>query len=187
MTVEARPRATGTRHFRNVLGRFATGVTVVTSVEDGRDGDPQPIGTTVNSFTSVSLDPPMVLICVGHERSIHPVIAAAGRFVVNILGEDARDLSDCFAGAPSELPREAFCNAAFRYGAGGMPILTQAIAHLVCEVERILEAGDHTIYLARVADAGMRERSGRPLLYFRGRYLRIERAEESELRGKPDA
>jgi flavin reductase (DIM6/NTAB) family NADH-FMN oxidoreductase RutF len=186
MTVEARPRPLDVAHYREVLGRFVTGVTVVTSIRDTADG-PQPIGTTVNSFTSVSLDPPMILICVGRERSIHPVIAASGRFAVNILREDAQDLSDCFSGAPSELPREAFCNATFRPTETGMPILDAAVAHLECEVDRVLEAGDHTIYLGRVIALEADDQTGMPLLYYRGRYLRIERAEASELRGKPDA
>ncbi len=182
MALETPPRAIDPIHYREVLGNFATGVTVVTAM-DGR----QPIGTTVNSFTSVSLDPPMVLICVGRERSIHPVIARTRRFAVNILREDAQDLSDCFSGAPTELPREAFCNAAHRLGESGAPILASALAHLECEVERTLEAGDHTIHLARVTDLEADDRTGLPLLYFGGRYLRIERAAASELRGKPDA
>jgi flavin reductase (DIM6/NTAB) family NADH-FMN oxidoreductase RutF len=186
MTVEVRPRRLDARRYREVLGRFATGVTVVTSVATTPDGQ-QPIGTTVNSFTSVSLDPPLVLICVGRERSIHPVIAETRRFAVNILAEDAQDLSDCFSGAPSELPREAFCNASYRLSTAGNPVLGESIAHLDCEVEQVLEAGDHTIYLARPTEVQDDDRTAMPLLYYRGRYLRIERAEESELRGKPDA
>jgi 3-hydroxy-9,10-secoandrosta-1,3,5(10)-triene-9,17-dione monooxygenase reductase component len=186
MALDTSPRTIEVERYREVLGRYATGVTVVTSINATIDGL-APIGTTVTSFTSVSLDPPMILICIGRERSIHPVIAATQRFAVNILREDAQDLSDCFSGAPSELPREAFCNAAYRLGTGTMPILEQAIAHLECEVEQVLEAGDHTIYLARVTDLQADDRTGTPLLYYRGRYLRIERAEASELRGKPDA
>ncbi len=172
--------------YRDVLGRFVTGVTVVTTVSE-RPGEPQPWGTTVNSFTSVSLDPPLVLIAIGRERSIHPVIASTGRFAVNVLGEDSQVLSDCFAGAPSNLPRIAFCNADYRLGSSGMPILEGAIAHVECEVERVLEAGDHTIYLGRVVDLGASDVHALPLLYYRRRYLRIERAAESELRGKPEA
>jgi flavin reductase (DIM6/NTAB) family NADH-FMN oxidoreductase RutF len=182
MALETRPRTIDPTRFREVLGNYATGVTVVTSMNGG-----MPIGTTVNSFTSVSLDPAMVLVCIGRERTIHPVLAATGRFTVNILREDGQDLSDCFAGAPSELPREAFCDAAYRIGDNATPILASALAHLDCTVERTLEAGDHTIYLARVTDLESHDRAALPLLYFRGRYLRIERAEASELRGKPDA
>ncbi|MEO7117727.1 MAG: flavin reductase family protein [Candidatus Limnocylindrales bacterium] len=176
--------------YRAVLGRYPTGVTVVTAIAEvvGDDGTltRQPIGTTVNSFTSISLDPPLVLIAVGAERTIHPVIAASRRFAVNILDEENTELSDCFAGAPSALPREAFCNAAHRE-ASGLPILEAALAYVVCELERVIEAGDHTLYLGRIVDLGARESDSWPLLYFRGRYLRIEHAETAELLGKPDA
>ena len=172
--------------YRDVLSRFVTGVTVVTSVSRA-DGRVQPWGTTVNAFSSVSLNPPLVLICIGRERSIHPIIAAEHRFAVNILAEGGQLLSDCFAGAPSDLPRSAFCNAEYRLGSSGMPVLEAAIAYLECDVERILEAGDHTIYIGRVTDVGTSDVHGLPLLYYRRRYLRIERAAESELRGKPEA
>jgi len=183
--------------YREVLGRFATGVTVVTAFCDDDAGDggcgqlahapgEHAWGTTVNAFSSVSLDPPLVLVCIGHERSIHPVIAAAGRFAVNILGEDSQQLSDCFAGAPSALPRSAFCNAPHHAGRAGTPVLDASIAHLECAVERAVDAGDHTIYIGRVLGASSSDDDELPLLYFRGRYLRIERAATSDLRGKPD-
>jgi flavin reductase (DIM6/NTAB) family NADH-FMN oxidoreductase RutF len=183
--------------YREVLGRFATGVTVVTAFCPDEGGGPgcgepphgpvkHPWGTTVNAFSSVSLNPPLVLVSIGRERSIHPVIAAARRFAVNILGEDGQQLSDCFAGAPSPLPRSAFCEAGWHIGAIGTPVLDAALAHLECEVEREVEAGDHTIYVARVLAAGCAADGGLPLLYFRGRYLRIERAATADLRGKPD-
>ncbi|MDX6234932.1 MAG: hypothetical protein QOH68_4071 [Nocardioidaceae bacterium] len=173
--------------YREVLARFATGVAVVTTIEDTPDG-PQPWGTTVNSFTGISLDPPLVMVSIGHERSIHPIIERIGHFGVNILGEDpqAQALSDCFAGAPSPLPRSAFCNANFRLGRAGLPVLNESIAYLSCEVERTIEAGDHTMYLGRVIETECRDDVGWPLLYFRRRYLSIERANTPDLRGKPD-
>jgi flavin reductase (DIM6/NTAB) family NADH-FMN oxidoreductase RutF len=167
--------------YRAVLGRFVTGITVVTTL-DGQ----QPFGTTVNSFSSVSLDPPLVLIAVGRERSIHPVIARTHRFAVNILGEDGQALSDCFSGAPSDIPREAFCGATWQTGQAGQPLLDDAIAWIGCELERTIEAGDHTLYLGRVLELGASDRQQWPLLYFRRRYLRIERAEAADLLGKPD-
>ena len=181
-----RLQAIDKQSYREVLTRFATGVTVVTTIEHGSDG-PQPWGTTVNSFTGISLDPPLVMVSIGRERSIHPIIERTNRFGVNILGEDAQALSDCFAGAPSELPRSAFCNAAFQLGEAGLPVLDAAIAYLCCAVERVIEAGDHTMYLGRVVETGCRDETGWPLLYFRRRYLRIERAATPDLRGKPDA
>jgi flavin reductase (DIM6/NTAB) family NADH-FMN oxidoreductase RutF len=177
--------------YREVLGRYVTGVTVVTTLDrtvDETSGEPrsQPIGTTVNSFTSISLDPPLVLIAIGRERTIHPVIAATRCFAVNVLDEESTALSDCFAGAPSPLPREAFCDAPHQPGADGMPILDAALAHVVCDVERTIEAGDHTIYIGRVRAMGTTGRDAWPLLYFRGRYLRIAHAEAEDLLGKPD-
>jgi flavin reductase (DIM6/NTAB) family NADH-FMN oxidoreductase RutF len=172
--------------YREVLTRFATGVTVVTTLEDAPDG-PQPWGTTVNSFTGISLDPPLVMVSIGRERSIHPIIERTNRFAVNILGEDSQALSDCFAGAPSSLTKEAFCNADYALGEAGLPVLSTAIAYLAAEVDRVIEAGDHTIYLGKVIETGCRdEELGWPLLYFRRRYLSIERAAQPDLRGKPD-
>jgi flavin reductase (DIM6/NTAB) family NADH-FMN oxidoreductase RutF len=171
--------------YRDVVGRFVTGVTVVTSIDD-REGAAHPWGTTVNAFSSVSLDPPLVLVCIGRERSIHPVIAHSGRFAVNILGEESQALSDCFAGAPAAGPKEAFCDAEYRLGASGLPLLEASLAHLECVVQRTLPAGDHTIYLARVVGLDRSEIHPLPLLYYRGRYLRIERAASAALQGKPD-
>jgi flavin reductase (DIM6/NTAB) family NADH-FMN oxidoreductase RutF len=171
--------------YREVLARFATGVAVVTTLEQSDSGG-QPWGTTVNSFTGISLDPPLVMVSIGHERSIHPIIERTGRFGVNILAEDSQAISDCFAGAPSALPRSAFCDADFSLGRAGLPVLDQAIAYLSCDVERIIEAGDHTMYLGRVIETMCRDDIGWPLLYFRRRYLSIERATTEDLRGKPD-
>ena len=88
--------------YRDVLGRFVTGVTVVTTLEETGD-EQQPWGTTVNSFTGISLDPPLVLVSIGEERSIHPIIERLNRFAVNILGETSQALSDCFAAALAKL------------------------------------------------------------------------------------
>lgn len=174
--------------YRAVMGSFVTGVTVVTTLDGPArpDAPAQPFGTTVNSFTSVSLDPPLVLITVGRERSIHPVIGRTGRFAVNILGEDGQGLSDCFAGAPSAIPRSAFCGAAWHPSTHGTPLLEAAIAWVDCELERVIEAGDHTIYLGRVVDLATSERGDWPLLYYRREYLRIEHAQPVALLGKPD-
>lgn len=186
-TTEGRAQAgVDPQTYREVLSRYVTGVTVVTALDE-RDGRVQPWGTTVNSFISVSLDPPLVLVAIGHERSIHPLIERTGRFAVNILGEDSRALSDCFAGAPSDLPREAFCDAAYRIGGDcQLPILDVALAYAGCSVERVIEAGDHTLYIGRVLEAATSDGPGWPLLYYRRRYLRIEHAEATDLLGKPE-
>jgi 3-hydroxy-9,10-secoandrosta-1,3,5(10)-triene-9,17-dione monooxygenase reductase component len=185
-TETAAPPSIDPLTYREVMGRFVTGVTVVTTLENAEAEGAQPWGTTVNSFTAVSLDPPLVLVSIGQERSIHPIIERTRRFAVNILGEGSQALSDCFAGAPSELPRSAFCNAAYALGECGLPILESAIAFVGCDVERIIPTGDHTLYIARVVETGTRDDPGWPLLYFRRHYLRIERAESSDLLGKPD-
>jgi flavin reductase (DIM6/NTAB) family NADH-FMN oxidoreductase RutF len=188
-TEAAAPPSIDPLTYREVMGRFVTGVTVVTTLENpGADGahGAQPWGTTVNSFTAVSLEPPLVLVSIGQERSIHPIIERTRRFAVNILGEGSQALSDCFAGAPSELPRSAFCNAAYALGECGLPILESAIAFVGCDVERIIPTGDHTLYIARVVETGTRDDPGWPLIYFRRHYLRIERAETADLLGKPD-
>jgi flavin reductase (DIM6/NTAB) family NADH-FMN oxidoreductase RutF len=187
---DARGVATSPRidpdRYRDVLGRFVTGITVVTTMAD-EDGRARPFGTTVNAFNSVSLDPPLVLITVGVERSIHPVIAQSGHFAVNILAEDGQALSDCFSGAPSIHPRTAFCDAEYRVSEHGMPLLDEALAWIDCQLDRTIQAGDHTIYLGRILDLGVTDRERWPLLYYRRRYLRIERAASADLLGKPDA
>ncbi len=183
--IAAELRPIEAQDYREVLARFATGVTVVTTLETTEDGT-QPWGTTVNSFTGISLDPPLVMVSIGRERSIHPIIERTGRFGVNVLAEGSEAISDCFAGAPSPLPRSAFCNADFTLGRAGLPVLDQAIAYVTCDVDRIIEAGDHTMYLGRVTETACRDDVGWPLLYFRRRYLSIERAATADLRGKPD-
>jgi 3-hydroxy-9,10-secoandrosta-1,3,5(10)-triene-9,17-dione monooxygenase reductase component len=179
------PVAIDPDRYRQVMGRFVSGVTVVTTL-DHVAGTAQPFGTTVNSFSSVSLEPPLILITVGRERSIHPVIARTGRFAVNILAEESQGLSDCFAGAPSSIPRTAFCGADWRPSAAGQPFLTDALAWIDCELERTIDAGDHTIHLGRVVELEASDRQDWPLLYYRRRYLKIEHAEAVDLRGKPD-
>lgn len=174
---------------RRVLGHFATGVTVVTSLAPSADGRaPIAWGTTVNAFSSVSLDPPLVLVCIGRGRSIHSVIARSGLFAVNILAEDGQALSDCFAGAPVDPSRAEFCGATHHFGPLGLPILDEAVAAFECRLEAAHDTGDHTIFVGRVESAEARtDRPVLPLLYYRGRYLRIERAVPAELRGKPES
>ena len=106
---------------------------------------------------------------------------------MNILAEGAQALSDCFAGAPTTIPRTAFCGAAYHLDTTGQPLLDDALAWVSCEVERLVEAGDHDILLGRVVALAASDRADWPLLYYRRQYLRIERAETAELRGKPDA
>lgn len=167
--------------FRGVLRHFASGVGVVTTWDGVR-----PWGTTVNSFASVSLRPPLVLVAFDRTRRIVPYLRASGRYAVSVLGEESQALSDCFAGAPVRPDREAFCGAAWREGQTGLPILESAIASLECTVVDVHAAGDHDLYIARVDAATTVDEATLPLLYYGGRYLRIERATAAELEGKPE-
>lgn len=176
--------------YRTVLRRFATGVAVVTTW----DGD-RPWGTTVNSFSSVSLRPPLVMVAFDRGRRIVPALRRTGRYAVNILGEGQRALSDCFAGGPRppEDPasdrlddRDRLCGAEWRPGPAGLPVLVEAIASLECTLVDVHPAGDHDLFLARVDSATAAGAEPMPLLYYSGRYLRIERAVAHELEGKPE-
>jgi 3-hydroxy-9,10-secoandrosta-1,3,5(10)-triene-9,17-dione monooxygenase reductase component len=169
--------------FRQVMGRFATGVTVVTTLAKGR-----PQGITVNALSSVSLDPPLIMVALDRSRFITPMIRASGRFAVNVLGEGQQAISDCFAHAAVKPGREDFCGAAWSPGPSGLPLLGGTIATLECTVVETFSAGDHDLFIGRVdslADDPAPDAPG-PLLYFRRRYLRIERAADAPVEGKPE-
>lgn len=167
--------------FRRVMGHFVTGVTVVTAL----DGD-QPFGITVNALSSVSLQPALVMVALDRRRFLTPIVRAAGRYAVNVLAEDQQALSDCFAGAPVTPGREAFCGAAWHPGQLGLPLLEGAIATLECSVVETFSAGDHDLFIGRVETLGSEPGHPMPLLYYRRRYLRIERAATAEVEGKPE-
>jgi flavin reductase (DIM6/NTAB) family NADH-FMN oxidoreductase RutF len=167
--------------FRRVLGHFVTGVTVVTALDGER-----PFGITVNALSSVSLDPPLVMVALDRRRFLTPIVRSAGRYAVNILSEDQQALSDCFAGAPVEPGREAFCGAAWHAGETGLPLLDGAIATLECTVVETFSAGDHDLFIGRVDTLANEARHAMPLLYYRRQYLRIERAATAEVEGKPE-
>jgi 3-hydroxy-9,10-secoandrosta-1,3,5(10)-triene-9,17-dione monooxygenase reductase component len=165
--------------FRQVMGHFATGVTVVTAL----DGD-RPQGITVNALSSVSLQPALVMVALDRRRFITPTVRASGRYAVNILGEGQQALSDCFAGADVSPSRDEFCGAVWRPGETGLPILDGAIASLECTVVQTFSAGDHDLFIGRVDALRGGAAGPGPLLYYRRRYLRIERAATAEVEGK---
>jgi len=168
--------------FRKVMGHFATGVTVVTTFHQGA-----PQGITVNALSSVSLDPPLVMVALDRRRFITPMVHATRRYAVNVLGEGQQALSDCFAGAAVTPDRVAFCGAAWTSGLHGLPLLEGAIATLECDVVESFSVGDHDLFIGRVEAVTNPEQHPMPLLYYRRRYLRIERAHMSDLAGKPEA
>jgi 3-hydroxy-9,10-secoandrosta-1,3,5(10)-triene-9,17-dione monooxygenase reductase component len=167
--------------FRKVMGHFVTGVSVVTALDGER-----PFGITVNALSSVSLQPPLVMVALDRRRFLTPVVRAGGRYAVNILSEDQQVLSDCFAGAPVTPGREDFCGAAWHPGPTGLPLLDGAIATLECTVVETFSAGDHDLFIGQVDTLGSHGRDAMPLLYYRRRYLRIEHAATSEVEGKPE-
>jgi 3-hydroxy-9,10-secoandrosta-1,3,5(10)-triene-9,17-dione monooxygenase reductase component len=168
MSEEARPAdedvyRPDAAEFRRVLGRFATGITIVTAMDDG-----EPVGVAANSFTSVSLDPPLVLFCVAHTSSTWPRIERAGRFAVNILGEHQEELCRLFATKDAD----RFGVAEWHEGIGGSPVLHDVIAYLDCERWAVYDGGDHDIVVGRVLDLGVPHDAG-PLLFYEGRYGRL--------------
>jgi 3-hydroxy-9,10-secoandrosta-1,3,5(10)-triene-9,17-dione monooxygenase reductase component len=167
--------------FRKVMGHFVTGITVVTTLADGR-----PQGITVNALSSVSLQPPLVMVALDRRRFITPSVRATGRYAVNVLSEDQQALSDCFAGAPVEPGRDAFCGARWSAGQTGLPLIDGAIAALECTVLQTFEAGDHELFIGRVDSLASDPHHPVPLLYYRRRYLRIQDAETAPLEGVPE-
>lgn len=149
------------RKFRNALGHFATGVAVITACVQDKGA----IGITVNSFSSVSLEPPLVLWSLDKKSDTLPIFAMAEHFTVNILREDHREVSNRLAMRGDH----TLDGLATRVGGNGCPALEQALAHFECDVYARHEAGDHIIMLGRVTHFEYSE-DGRPLLYHRGGY-----------------
>jgi len=157
------------REFRNVLGRFATGVTVITT-----EFEAQVYGMTANAFMSVSLSPPLILISVDNRARMNGYLAASRRYGVSILAEDHEHFSRHFAGRPLEGLEITFTKQS------NMSVLAGAVAHLVAKVVQIYPAGDHTLYLGQVEHLAWRE--GKPLLFYAGQYgqLHLEPKAPSE-------
>jgi flavin reductase (DIM6/NTAB) family NADH-FMN oxidoreductase RutF len=154
----------GPAEFRRVLGHFASGVTVVT----GRD-EKGPVGLAVNSFTSVSLDPPLVAICVNRASTTWPRLRAAGHFTVNILAADQEGVSRRFA----SIGGERFEGIGWRPSPSGSPLLEGSLAWIDATVEAEHEAGDHILVVGRVSALDV-VREGAPLVFYRGGYGRFE-------------
>jgi flavin reductase (DIM6/NTAB) family NADH-FMN oxidoreductase RutF len=146
--------------FRQVLGHFPTGVSVITAIGGG-----QAVGLAIGSFFSISLDPPMVGFCAGRGSSTWPKIRQAGRFCVNILGADQEEVSRVFASKEAD----KFAGLAWDHSPLGSPRLGGCLAWVDCELGAVHEAGDHDIVTGNVHDLGV-EAEGHPLIFFRGGY-----------------
>ena len=150
--------------FRAALGRFASGVTIVTT----RDDEDRDHGMTVSAFCSASLEPPLVLACIGHDASMHPVMLRADRFGVSILAAGQEQLARRFADQRSD----RFDGIGYSRGQLGVALVDDALAHLECRIVDRREAGDHTIVVGQVESATCHQ--GRPLIYYRGGYTQLE-------------
>jgi 3-hydroxy-9,10-secoandrosta-1,3,5(10)-triene-9,17-dione monooxygenase reductase component len=149
---------------RTVLGHFATGVAIVTADDGG-----QPVGMACNSFTSLSLEPQLVLFCAAKSSTTWPRIQAAQKWAANILGEDGEEICRLFA----EKGADRFAHIAYSTGRSGAPLLEAAIAFVDCETIEEHDAGDHVIVVGRVLELGYAP-EGKPLLFYRGGYGRFD-------------
>lgn len=153
------------REFRDTVGCFATGITIITTV----DVDGSPIGLTANSFTSLSLDPPMILFCLDNKVASFDAFRADGHFAVNILSTGQQDLSNRFAKSGPD----KWDGVAFDTWDTGSPILPDCLASMECKVSSINEGGDHVIVVGEVVRMERAEADVKPLLYFRGGYSNL--------------
>jgi len=136
------------------------------------DAAGHPTGLTASSFTSVSLDPPLILVCVAHTSQSYQALHTHGRFAVNVLNREHEQLARRFAS--STAAAEKFEGTKYRPGALGLPVLENALAEIECTTVHVYPAGDHTIFVGRVEAAESRGDSGlEPLLYYRGKFHRL--------------
>ena len=152
--------------FRSVLGRFASGITIVTS----RDGEGRDVGMTVSAFCSVSLHPPLVQACIDRAASMFGPLQHAEAFGVNVLAADQEALSRRFA---AEDCMHRFDGIGYTRGENGVVLLDDALAHIECRMVARHDAGDHVMLVGEVERAAARD--ARPLLYYRGGYAQLER------------
>jgi flavin reductase (DIM6/NTAB) family NADH-FMN oxidoreductase RutF len=152
--------------FRQIMGHWASGVTIVAT--PGKDG--KPYGLTVSSFTSVSLDPVLILVCLDNRISGLQAFKDSGKFGVSILADGQQDLSTLFAKKDTVRPPELYFT-----GTTGVPLLKGALATLECETWKMYDGGDHTILVGRVdaGEFGSSEEGKSPLLYCRGKYAKL--------------
>lgn len=153
--------------FRAVMSRWGSGVTVVTV----KSGDTVH-GMTASAFSSVSLEPPLCLVCVGKKQVTHGLMKSAGRFVINILAEEQATLSDYFA-KPRPEGKAQFESMPHTETKHGEPILSGSLAHIECKLHSVTEAGDHDVFIGQIEHIEVNERMELPLIYFKGKYRKL--------------
>ncbi len=144
--------------FKSVLARWASGVSVVTTSDDGLL-----YGLTVSSFSSLSLEPPLILVCLHNENRMPDMIRRSGGFAVSILGDDQQEASNYFA-RPGREPTRDFTEICGAWSGEGQPVVDGALAYVVCKTYSLIPQGDHTIVIGEAIET--KHRPGRPLLYF---------------------
>lgn len=152
--------------FRRALGHLASGITIVTVLGAGG----RPMGLTANTFTSVSLDPPQVLVCVGKQRGSYAAFSPGGVYAVHVLAHEQAGLAARFATPGAD----KFGGLDWRPGPGGVPILPDCLALFVCRVVHAYDGGDHTIFVGRVEQMAGSEDERLPLCFYRGRYTTVQ-------------
>jgi flavin reductase (DIM6/NTAB) family NADH-FMN oxidoreductase RutF len=159
----------GKRHFRSALGQFATGVAVITT----RDQTGMDIGITVNSFSSVSLDPALILWSIGHDSKSLDVFAMHTRFAVNVLAAGQEDVARHFStSARNQFPSTPASGLPLRRGLGDVPLLGGCLSYFECRLDALLPGGDHTILVGQVERFA--SAAGAPLLFHCGKFLKLE-------------
>jgi len=152
--------------FRNVMGHFPTGVTVVTAIHNG-----EKFGLTVNSFTSISLDPMLILVSIAKHTSSHDALIAAGIFAVSLLTKKQEMISTIFAGAPSA---QRFELINILESPEGIPVIKDSLAYCIAEIIHIHDAGDHSILISKVIRTAFLETDEAPLVFYRGKYATLK-------------
>ena len=155
------------RRFRDLMARFATGVTVVAA----RHG-PLLAGMTANAVASISIDPPLMMASIGNRAETHAAIVGSHAFAISVLAEDQRELADCFARPTTAEKLTGFCGAAWHEAETGSPVLDGALAYFDCRLTARHDGGDHTIFLGEIVAAGFREDAA-PLLWYASGYHRL--------------
>jgi flavin reductase (DIM6/NTAB) family NADH-FMN oxidoreductase RutF len=155
------------RRLRDLLGRFATGVTVVAA----RHG-PLLAGMTANAIASISVDPPVLMASISRKAETHRAIVGSHAFAVSVLTAEQRDLADCFARPTTASKLTRFCDAAWHEAETGSPILEGALAYFDCRLTEHHDGGDHVIFLGEIVAAGFRE-DAEPLLWYASEYRRL--------------